>query len=101
MCVVNRINTPLIATSVTPLLFELLALIMISVNALDRPRQAHEPLTKSLSQDGVTFFAVSHSNHIVFAKLTVWNTQAVTALRVFYLAFIATKKGYLTMMASM
>ena len=41
------------------MLFEILVLLSMIVNALDRPQQAEMPLTRALYRDGITYFAVS------------------------------------------
>lgn len=52
------------------MLFEILVLIFTCWNAIDRPMEAHMPITKALHRDGITFFVVSSfDQHLVAAHL--------------------------------
>lgn len=41
------------------MLFEILVLLMTSLNALDKPRSAQIPLHRTLHRDGIGYFLVS------------------------------------------
>lgn len=43
------------------MLFEVLVLLMTSLNALDKPRSAQVPLRRTLHRDGIGYFLVSEN----------------------------------------
>jgi hypothetical protein len=56
MCVVTRASPLTIAAWGAPLVFELVVLVALVWNALDRPRTSHTPLTRALLADGIIHF---------------------------------------------
>jgi hypothetical protein len=58
MCIVTRVDPLLIVTSATTIAFELSMLVLVCLNALDRPRVEAVPLRHVLVGDGVVFFLV-------------------------------------------
>jgi hypothetical protein len=59
MCTVTTTSLLLIPAWGAGLIFELTVLVATAWNVFDRPREAHESLTRALHKDGITFFLVS------------------------------------------
>ncbi|EMD30963.1 hypothetical protein CERSUDRAFT_127678, partial [Gelatoporia subvermispora B] len=72
MCILTQPSRVLLVVWASPMLFELLVLVSMVLNALDRPRAVHQQLTRALHRDGISYFL------------------AITVLRIFNLAVSAT-----------
>jgi cytosine/uracil/thiamine/allantoin permease len=58
MCVVTT-TTPLLAWAwACAIVFEVTILAATCINAIDRPRDANQPLTRALRRDGIIYFAL-------------------------------------------
>jgi len=55
-CVLTKRSGWLTATWATPMIVEVFVIVATGMNALDRPRDSHTPLTKALHRDGILFF---------------------------------------------
>jgi phosphatidylglycerophosphate synthase len=65
ICVVSSVSGWMVAAAATPLAFELVMLVSVCVNSVDRPRAATVPLRRSLVSDGIVFFVVREARPLL------------------------------------
>jgi hypothetical protein len=58
MCVVSKASPLAITAWAAPFVFELVVLVALIWNVLDRPRTSQTPLARALLADGVIYFGV-------------------------------------------
>jgi hypothetical protein len=58
MCITTTVSKLLIVAVASPMAFEILVLVALYWNTLDRPRAADIPMRKVLTRDGSSFFGV-------------------------------------------
>ncbi|EMD30961.1 hypothetical protein CERSUDRAFT_69651 [Gelatoporia subvermispora B] len=75
MCILTQSSHIYVVVWACPMLFELLVLVSMILNALDRPRAAHQQLTQALHRDGTSYF-------LTITVLRIFNLAvSVTAIR--------------------
>ncbi|OCH86519.1 hypothetical protein OBBRIDRAFT_737845, partial [Obba rivulosa] len=75
MCIAETSTHLLVVVWASPMLFELLVLCSTALNALDRPRAAHQRLTQALHRDGISYF-------VAITLLRIYNLSvSATAIR--------------------
>jgi hypothetical protein len=80
-CLPLKISPFFIPSWAVPLAYELFLLAILIWNAIDRPRQSHVTLVRSLQQDGIVFMLVRGHSHYVLALVRSYLLQVMVCLR--------------------
>lgn len=84
MCVITTATHWLIGVWASPMLFEVLVLLLTSWNAFDRPRMASLRLASALHRDGMTFFMALTTLRALNLALAITNKPSVMVIAVFF-----------------
>jgi hypothetical protein len=89
MCIVTQTDQLILAVSAPPLALELMLLLVICWNTIDRPRSASVPLLTALASDGALSFIVRVSSTVRVRGADSRVLQIITAIRAVHVVLIA------------
>lgn len=90
MCAPMVWDPKLIGVWAAPMLFEVLVILSILLNALDRPHHADIPLAEALYRDGITYFIAVTCLRVLNLVLATAGRPSITLLGVFFVWGILT-----------